>query len=48
MNVYGLNPADPMDNFHFMMPGYGNGTTPAPMFMPAFLQRLQPFSTFAS
>ena len=29
-----------MDNFHLMMPGYGNGTTPEPMFTPAFLQSL--------
>ncbi len=34
-----------MDNFHLMMPGYGNGTTPEPMFTPAFLQKLQPFSS---
>ncbi len=27
-----------MDNLHIMMPGYGNGTTPEPMFTPAFLQ----------
>ena len=44
MQVSGLNAANPMDNFHLMMPGYGNGTTPAPMFTPAFLQSLQPFS----
>src|SRR5262249_39253014 len=36
--------SNPMDNFHLMMPGYGNGTTPAPMFTPAFLRALQPFS----
>ena len=44
MQVSGLNAANPMDNFHLMMPGYGNGTTLAPMFTPAFLQSLQPFS----
>ena len=36
--------SNPMDNFHLMMPGYGNGTTPEPMFTPAFLQSLEPFS----
>ena len=45
MNVTGINPADPMDNFHLMMPGYGNGTTSVNMFTPAFLQKLQPFSS---
>ena len=44
MQVTGVNPANPMDNFHLMMPGYGNGTTPEPMFTPAFLQALKPFS----
>ena len=44
MNVAGVNPASPMDNFHLMMPGYGNGTTPVPMYTPAFLKQLQPFS----
>jgi hypothetical protein len=44
MQVVGINPADPMDNFHLMAPGYGNGTTQEPMFMPAFLNALQPFS----
>ena len=37
MQVTGVNAANPMDNFHLMMPGYGNGTTPEPMFTPAFL-----------
>ena len=27
-----VNTANPMDNFHLMMPGYGNGTTPEPMY----------------
>jgi hypothetical protein len=44
MQVSGLNSADPMGNFHLMMPGYGNGTTSVPMFTPAFLKSLQPFS----
>ena len=44
MQVTGLNAASPMGNFHLMMPGYGNGTTPEPMFTPAFLQQLKPFS----
>ena len=33
-----------MDNLAIMMPGYGNGTTPEPMFTPAFKQALAPFS----
>jgi NPCBM/NEW2 domain len=45
MQVSGVNAASPMDNFHLMMPGYGNGTTPEPMYTPAFLQSLAPFST---
>ena len=44
MQVTGVDPTNPMDNFHLMMPGYGNGTTSEPMFTPAFLQALQPFS----
>jgi hypothetical protein len=44
MQVTGVNSSNPMDNFHLMMPGYGNGTTPEPMFTPAFLQALEPFS----
>jgi hypothetical protein len=44
MVVTNVNASDPMDNFHLMMPGYGNGTTPEPMFTPAFLQALEPFS----
>ena len=40
MQVTDVNPSNPMDNFHLMMPGYGNGTTPEPMFTPAFLQSL--------
>jgi hypothetical protein len=44
MQVTGINPANPMDNFHLMAPGYGNGTTPEPMFMPAFIATLKPFS----
>ena len=43
MQVTGVNSANPMGNFHLMMPGYGNGTTSEPMFTPAFLQSLQPF-----
>ena len=38
MQVSGIDPAHPMDNFHLMMPGYGNGTTPEPMYTPAFVQ----------
>ncbi len=45
MTVTGVDPSDPMDNFHLMMPGYGNGTTAVPMYTPAFLRALQPFST---
>ena len=44
MQVTGLNSADPMGNFHLMMPGYGNGTTAVPMYTPAFIESLQPFS----
>ena len=44
MQVSSVDPTNPMDNFHLMMPGYGNGTTPEPMYTPAFLQALQPFS----
>ncbi len=44
MALTNVNPSDPMDNFHLMMPGYGNGTTPAPMFTPDFIRSLQPFS----
>ncbi len=44
MIVTGVNPADPMDNFHLMLPGYGNGTTSVPMFTPQFIQSLKPFS----
>jgi hypothetical protein len=44
MTVTNVNTSDPMDNLHIMMPGYGNGTTPEPMFTPAFLQVLEPFS----
>ena len=44
MEVSNINTAKPMDNFHSMMPGYGNGTTPEPMYTPAFLQSLAPFS----
>jgi hypothetical protein len=45
MQLTNVNPSNPMDNFHLMIPGYGNGTTPEPMYTPAFLQALQPFST---
>ncbi len=45
MQVSGLSSANPMGNFHLMMPGYGNGTTPAPMYTPQFLATLAPFST---
>ena len=44
MQVTNVNTSNPMDNFHFMMPGYGNGTTSEPMFTPAFIQALEPFS----
>ena len=44
MSVTGVAPSDPMGSFHLMMPGYGDGTTPAPMFTPDFLRALQPFS----
>jgi NPCBM/NEW2 domain len=44
MQVTNVSASDPMDNFHLMMPGYGNGTTSEPMFTPAFLQALAPFS----
>ncbi len=44
MTVTNVNPSEPMDNLHIMMPGYGNGTTPEPMFTPTFLQALEPFS----
>ncbi len=44
LQVTNVNTANPMDNFHLMMPGYGNGTTPEPMFTPAFLAALKPFS----
>ena len=44
MQVTGVSSSDPMDNFHLMMPGYGDGTTAEPMFTPAFLQSLAPFS----
>ena len=44
MQVTGVSSSNPMDNFHLMMPGYGNGTTAEPMFTPAFLQSLAPFS----
>jgi hypothetical protein len=44
MQATGIDPSNPMDNFHLMMPGYGNGTTPEPMFTPDFLRALQPFS----
>ena len=40
MTVTNVNPSAPMDNLHIMMPGYGNGTTPEPMFTTAFLQAL--------
>ena len=43
-DVPGLNPANPMDNFHLMMPGYRNGTARADVY-PAFLQKLEPFSS---
>ncbi|MHB1559843.1 MAG: NPCBM/NEW2 domain-containing protein, partial [Isosphaeraceae bacterium] len=44
MNVTGVDSSNPMDNFHLMLPGYGNGTSPEPMFTPQFLQALKPFS----
>lgn len=44
MKLTGTNTASPMQNFCLMAPGYGNGTTPAPAFMPQFLQALRPFS----
>ncbi len=44
LTMSGLNASDPMDNFHFMLPGYGNGTTSEPMYTPQFLQALAPFS----
>ena len=44
MQVTNVNTSNPMDNFHLMMPGYGNGTTSEPMFTPAFIQALEPFS----
>ncbi len=44
MQVTNVSSSNPMDNFHLMMPGYGNGTTPEPMFTPDFLQSLKPFS----
>ena len=44
MQLTGVNSTNPMDNFHLMMPGYGNGTQPEPMFTPAFIQALKPFS----
>lgn len=44
MAVTGVNASNPMDNFHLMAPGYGNGTTPEPMFMPALIHQLEPFS----
>ncbi len=44
MQVTNINPSNPMDNFHLMMPGYGNGTTAEPMYTPAFIQSLKPFS----
>ena len=44
MQLTGVIPANPMDTFHLMMPGYGNGTVAEPMFTPAFLQSLKPFS----
>ena len=44
MSVTNVSPSNPMDNLHIMMPGYGNGTTPEPMFTPAFLRSLAPFS----
>jgi hypothetical protein len=45
MQLTNVDPSNPMDNFHLMMPGYGNGTSPAAMFTPQFIQVLQPFST---
>ena len=44
MQLTGVNAANPMDNLAIMAPGYGNGTTPEPMFMPALTQALAPFS----
>ena len=44
MQVTGVDSTNPMADFHLMMPGYGDGTAPEPMFTPAFLQKLAPFS----
>ena len=44
LQVTGVVAANPMDNFHLMVPGYGNGTTSEPMFMPAFIEDLEPFA----
>ena len=44
MQVNGVVATNPMDNFHLMVPGYGNGTTSEPMFMPAFIEDLEPFT----
>jgi hypothetical protein len=46
LHIHILNPSttSPMDNFHLMLPGYGNGTAAEPMFTPAFIQALAPFS----
>jgi hypothetical protein len=48
MTVTGVDPSHPMDNFHLMAPGYGNGTTPAPMFPRPSCRRCSPSPPFAS